>query len=90
MIRISGRIHDELYRNGGANWDADYRDMAGALVRYLGSGNPLETARLEQASRVVKNIKRENEGIETLCRLAVEWVALNPAPLVLSKPSYSR
>ncbi len=32
VIRIGGRIHGELERNGGANWDADHRKMAEAWL----------------------------------------------------------
>jgi len=44
VIRISGRISDEFYRNGGANWDEDYRRMANAFLEYIKRGEPLTTS----------------------------------------------
>src|SRR5262249_46492243 len=38
VIRITGRISDEWYRNGGANWDQDYDAMARALIAHVESG----------------------------------------------------
>lgn len=35
VVRISGRIDNELVMNGGANWDADYQAMAKALLAHL-------------------------------------------------------
>ncbi|MCL2308726.1 MAG: ankyrin repeat domain-containing protein [Proteobacteria bacterium] len=40
VIRITGRVSDEMHRNGGINWDADYRKMLDALLRYLAIGAP--------------------------------------------------
>ncbi|WCM26190.1 hypothetical protein NDN01_19595 [Sphingomonas sp. QA11] len=48
VIRISGRIADELDGNGGANWDAQYRAMADAWLAHVGSGKALPPARTRQ------------------------------------------
>jgi Ankyrin repeats (many copies) len=89
-IRVSGRIHDEIERNGGANWDADYKKMADALVRYVELGNALHATRLSEVRDIVAAVKKREGDASRLCAIAVEWVALNPTPLGLSKPDYLR
>eukprot|EP01037_Dinobryon_pediforme_P003586 gene3586-3633_t len=90
VIRISGRINDELERNGGVNWDADYRKMADALLAFLRSGSALPLSDLESAANCVSEVKSKQGNPAELCRLAVNWVALNPKPLTLQTPSYGR
>jgi Ankyrin repeats (3 copies) len=90
VIRISGRIHDELERNGGVNWDADYRSMADALLAHFRSGNPLDEAQLARASTITADVKKRRGDSAQLCALAVDWVALNPAPMALQAQDYRR
>ncbi|WP_241127718.1 ankyrin repeat domain-containing protein [Novosphingobium terrae] len=90
VIRISGRISDELKRNGGANWDGDYRKMADAILAHLSSGNALSTADMKAAAQTVAEIKLQRGDPAELCRLAVEWVARNPKPQTLPTPAYTR
>ena len=90
MIRISGRIHDEIERNGGVNWDSDYRKMAGAFLELLMSGHQLPDPELGRAREIVANVKRGQGDTAELCRLAVSWVALNPKPIALPDPDYER
>lgn len=75
VIRISGRIADELERNGGINWDADYRAMAEAFVKFL--------QLKESASELIKDTDR-------MASLAVAWVLQNPSPIPLGSPKYTR
>lgn len=89
VIRISGRITDEIERNGGGNWDADYRRMADAFLGHLGSGDPLPDAEMAHARDVVAEAKKRGEARE-MCRLAVDWVARNPRPVALAAPDYRR
>lgn len=89
-IRISGRIHDEIERNGGVNWDRDYRKMADALLDHLRSAQSLPPSELAMASAAVAEVKRRQDGAAELCRLAVDWVALNPEPKALPAPDYDR
>lgn len=89
LIRISGRITDEIERNGGINWDADYRRMADAFLEHLGTGNALPASELAAARAVVAEAKKRGEARE-MCRLAVAWVAGNPKPIVLAAPDYRR
>ncbi|HEV7692649.1 MAG TPA: ankyrin repeat domain-containing protein [Hyphomonadaceae bacterium] len=89
VIRASGRIHFELYHNGGVNWDPHYREMAQAFPAYLASGVPLAPALLDEVRKLVASLKRDGEA-SRLCELAVAWVALNPNPIHLPKPAYDR
>ena len=51
VIRIPGRVRDELDRNGGANWDRDYRKMLQALPQYLSLGSSLSEQELAETKR---------------------------------------
>ena len=89
VIRITGRMNDEIYRNGGGNWDANYRKMGLALIGHLGSGNPLPADMLSGVEGLLPTHQSDGDTAE-LCRYAVEWVALNPKPVKRGKVGYSR
>jgi hypothetical protein len=90
VIRISGRISDEMERNGGANWDADYKRMADAFLQYVQTGEPLSPPDLAEAAAVVAEVKRESGDTARMAELAVRWVMQNPDPVKLNPPSYRR
>jgi hypothetical protein len=90
VIRVSGRISDEIERNGGVNWDDDYRMMADALLDHLRTGKTLPPPDMQSAIESVSKIKAKQGDPAALCRLAVNWVALNPEPVKLQTPSYLR
>ena len=90
VIRIAGRIADELDRNGGANWDADYARMARAFLAHVRSGAPLPDAERDRAARVVAAVRTRDSAGDDLCELAVQWVKLNPTPAPLTAPNYKR
>lgn len=94
VIRIPGRVRDELDRNGGANWDRDYRKMLQALPQYLSLGNPLSDQELEESKQVITQIhskESDDEAIlDRLCQLAIAWIKQNPEPLSLEVPNYKR
>lgn len=93
VIRITGRVHDEIYRNGGGNWDADYKKMLDALLGHLASGAPLDAALLDEAAALAKRLRPAGDGDEEparLCELAAAWVAANPKPVALGQPAYGR
>lgn len=89
VVRISGKIGDEMSRNGGANWDADYRKMAEAFPVLLRMGNALSAPELVEAATIVASVKRTGE-CDRMAELAVEWVRKNPTPLQLESPAYRR
>lgn len=90
VIRISGRIHNEIYGNGGVNWNADYRKMAKAFLTHIASGEPLPESANTEARKIISGIKEDQGDTDRLCALAVEWVALNPTPVKLPTPDYKR
>lgn len=93
VIRITGRIADEMYRNGGANWEGNYRKMLDALLQHFASGRPLSGNELTEAAKLAAAIRPKGEGDkepDRLCEFAVKWVLANPNPTPLQKPDYNR
>jgi hypothetical protein len=90
VVRIAGRICDELERNGGCNWDLAYRKMADAFLVHVSSGVPLAEPLLNETRELVAQLKRKNGDPRRLSELAVNWVAHNPTPLKLAPPDYKR
>jgi hypothetical protein len=90
VIRASGRIRVEIDLNGAGNWDADYRKMASALLRHLGSGTPLSEAEIAEAAALLRDVKSSSYDTRRLCQLATIWVGLNPQPIELPPPAYTR
>jgi ankyrin repeat protein len=90
VIRISGRICDELEGNGGINWDRAYGKMADAFAAHVASGLPLAEPLLAETRELVAQLKRKTGDTQRLCELAVNWVAQNPTPLRLPPPDYDR
>ncbi|RSN31958.1 ankyrin repeat domain-containing protein [Amycolatopsis sp. WAC 01416] len=92
-IRVTGRIFDEMFRNGGANWDRDYRAMADAFPGFLARGEPLGEEELQEAKEIAKQVRsgRGADGhLDRLRELAVVWVAKNPGPIALGPVDYTR
>ena len=94
VIRIPGRVRDELDRNGGVNWDRNYRKMLQAMPHYLSLGTPLSDNDLEETKQLISQIygKDFNDGLrlDRLCQLSIAWIKQNPEPLPLEEPSYKR
>lgn len=88
VIRISGRISDELERNGGCNWDADYNRMADAFLEHVQGGKSLSPPDLAEAAAIVAEVKREGGDTARMAELAVKWVIQNSEPVKLKPPSY--
>lgn len=90
VIRISGRISDELEGNGGVNWDGDYRRMADDFLEHIGSAHSLPADQVNEAKVLISSVKAKSGNPADLCKLAVDWVALNPKPIKLPPPDYKR
>jgi len=93
VIRISGRICGEIYRNGGGNWNSDFTKMARAYLEIVRSETSLDDASILEAEKIVDSIiKRRGDAMdddyEQLSKLAVEWVRRNPKPFKLGKVAY--
>ena len=94
VIRIPGRVRDELDRNGGVNWDRDYRKMLQALPQYLSLGIPISDQELEETKELIAQVHGKDfddePRLDRLCQLALAWIKQNPEPLLLEKTSYKR
>ncbi|MCS4534010.1 hypothetical protein [Neisseria montereyensis] len=91
VIRVSGRIAGEIYRNGGMNWYSGYDKLLRILTKYLHSENTFSDEEWEELSKLIKFIGRNGgkgtcfEEVETLSNYAVLWVKKNPHPIPLDK-----
>lgn len=93
VIRITGKVADEMFRNGGANWNSDYRAMIDAVVTMIGTQAQLSPHACAQAQALAERIRtgRGDDGeVARLSELAVEWVERNPEPLPLGDVPYAR
>ena len=94
VVRIAGRINDELSRNGGVNWDADYQEMARAFARHVQGGEALAGGQLAAVEALTASLSKRKRPPEDDARLlraaAVAWVARNPRPVKLGKVRYRR
>lgn len=80
-IRITGQIHDEIFRNAGGNWSRMHRNMLREYARIVSSGNPLDEDDLERVDTLCRALPDDDEAIWPLSELAVEWVRRNPTPI---------
>lgn len=92
VIRITGRVANEILGNGGVNWDKEYRKILSALMEYFQMGNPLSDIEQQQLSNSINSLQDGygDEEPAELCKLAVHWVLANPQPILLEKPEYKR
>ena len=93
VIRIAGRINNEIMGNGGINWDSDYRKMLHIFPEYLHLGNPLKDEDIIQAEKITRLLQdgRDAEDLTiSLCSYAADWVSQNPEVLLPLKADYSR
>lgn len=93
VIRIAGRVNNEIMGNGGANWDSDYRKMLRIFPEYLRLGNPLKDEDIVQAEKITMLLRDggDNEDYTmSLCAYAAAWVLKNPEVLPPLEADYSR
>ena len=89
VVRIAGKVNDELLRNAMGNWDKEYRKMLTAISGYLQQGNPLLESELAEVADIQKHILEDDgTGSHRLCELATLWVTKNPEPMALEKVNY--
>ena len=89
VVRIAGKVNDELLRNAMGNWDREYRKMLTAISGYLQQGNSLSENELSEVADIQKHILEDDgTGTKRLCELATLWVTKNPEPIVLEKVNY--
>ena len=94
VVRIAGRVQDEMNRNGGCNWNRDYRMMLDDFVKHVATGVSLPEAELEEVKSLASSISPRGDfneaSLDRLCELATKWVLLNPEPVKLETPRYKR
>ena len=89
VVRIAGKVNDELLRNAMGNWDREYRKMLTAISGYLQQGNPLSESELAEVADIQKHILEDDgTGTQRLCELATAWVVQNPKLIALGKVNY--
>ena len=89
VVRIAGRVNDELLRNAMGNWNKEYQKMLNAISGYLQQGNSLSEKELAEVADIQKHILEDDgTGSHRLCELATAWVVLNPEPMALEKVNY--
>jgi hypothetical protein len=90
VIRITGRIANELEGNGGINWDGNYKKMADAFLAFIKEGVQLSASDMEEAESIIKEVKQKSGDTARLCELGVKWVKENPLPMKLPAVDYKR
>ena len=93
VIRIIGRVGDELLRNAGANWDADHEAMLDAFEAHTRSGKVLTDPARKKADAAIATLRggrMDKKAIDELTKLSVTWVLANPAQAPLGEPGYDR
>jgi hypothetical protein len=90
IIRIAGRVADELLRNGGGNWDRAYRQMCNAYIKHIASHNSLEKDEISTLKDLISDIDLLMDETSQLQKYAVKWVSMNTNPIELKEPSYDR
>ena len=89
VVRIAGRVNDELLRNAMGNWDKEYRKMLTAMSGYLQQGNALSESELAELADIQKHILEDDgTGTQRLCELATAWVVQNPKPIAFGEVNY--
>lgn len=91
VIRIAGRIVDELEGNGGINWDDDYKLMADNYLKLIQNGEKLTIEEINELTKIVSEVKRKiDTNVRKLAELGVKWVLNNPKPMALTATNYDR
>jgi len=95
VIRISGRLNDEINGNGGANWDGHYKKMVLEMPKCLADGNSLEKTDLERVQGICNSILESGgynckEEINEIAEISVKWISLNSDPIPLGDVPYKR
>lgn len=93
VVRIAGRVGNEILGNGGGNWDRDYDRMLQAYAAHVRTGSPLDDADLRDADEAVARLEGgafDEPAVDVLTELAVTWVLRNPDRVDLPEPPYRR
>lgn len=89
LIRIVGKATDEIYRNGGANWEYEYPKMMDAIPKYIKMGKFDKSDEIIELSKKI-NANSDKDELYLLSQLIVEWVLANPDIIELKNVDYKR
>lgn len=89
VIRIIGRVTNELLDNGGINWDAEYKKMVNTLPIYFRTFDG-ETAEKACSLAAKISLKSDENLLYPLTEIAVKWVLDNNNPIALNTVDYKR
>lgn len=92
VIRITGKIAQEVLENSGKNWNIEYMYFLRAILNYLEKGHSLTQEQLETAKGYSNKLRAKGKGSKYalgLKHLAVLWVLQNETLIPLGKTPYN-
>lgn len=92
VVRIGGKINVEIFKQGGAHWNAEFRKMLNALKKYYEMGTIPDEVEHQEALALIKSINGDSDGEDVLrlCEINIHWVLANPEPIELGEVNYKR
>ncbi len=90
LIRISGRVSNEIEDNDSTNWDAEYKKMCIAFIELIITGQSLQQKEINEIKLVISSKQKLSGNTYILAKNAVKWVLQNRKPIPLPDPDYSR
>ena len=90
LIRCTGKMTDEAYRNGNMNWEEGYEKLVKYVGEKLNDAETFTSDELEKISEAVESIIRDFDCPDTsghgspyyfLTEMTVRWCLANPTPI---------
>ncbi len=90
LIRIAGKLTDEAYRNGNANWDADCERMWRFVGHHLDDPATFTEAEREAIAAAIDEIVRDRDRPDLsghgscyylITERVVDWCMAHPEPV---------
>lgn len=90
LIRCTGKLADEAYRNGNMNWENGYEKLVRFVGDNLNDSTTFTRDELEAIARAVKKIIEDFDKPDTsghgsphylLTEMAVRWCLAHPDPI---------
>lgn len=87
LVRAAGKLTDEAYRNGNANWDADFERMARFIGRHLDDSttfSPEERVLIrEKVEEIIRDhdrpdLRGHGSSYYTISEKVVDWCMAHP------------
>lgn len=93
VVRICCKVRDWLLIHEGEReqWREDYEYMMESIPQYLSNGTMLDSMKMEMVRKLANNVnyKSNPDILDELCKLCIEWVLVNPQPIIVKKVPYS-